>query len=120
VGNKIQFYTINFRGGTAVMLTGSYKVLDKIVRFMKYNPTREVEIGGHVNVPNAQPITESSSDFKLSVNRAKRVYDYLIENGIKESRLLYKGYGNWQMLFPKTLLEEEMVFNRRVEVKVTK
>jgi flagellar motor protein MotB len=53
------------------------------------------------------------------VNRAKFVYDYLIENGIEKERLSYKGYAHTR---PKILVEntpEEEQINRRVEIKIT-
>jgi hypothetical protein len=51
---------------------------------MKENPTLEILIGGHVCCFN---------DMRLSVLRAKTIYDYLVENGIDKSRMKYKGYG---------------------------
>ena len=56
----------------------------------------------------------------LSVNRAKAIYDYLIEQGIAASRLSYKGLGNTQpKRFPeRTPLDEQA--NRRVEVRIVK
>ena len=76
------------------------------------------QIEGHVNVPNQPPISESSNSFKLSQDRANRIYRFLLEHGIPEDRISWKGYGNWRMLYPKAIFENEQRLNRRVEVFV--
>jgi outer membrane protein OmpA-like peptidoglycan-associated protein len=120
IGNKINFNDIIFIGNQAIMVTGSYKTCDKITRFLKYNPKRSVEIAGHVNVPNSSKVSVGSEEYVLSVQRAKRVCEYLTDKGISEERLIAKGYGNWQMLYPKAITEEEQQKNRRVEVRIIK
>jgi outer membrane protein OmpA-like peptidoglycan-associated protein len=119
-GNKAMFDNINFNPGSAIMLSNSHKILDKIVRFLKYNPSKEIEIGGHVNVPNQAPVSENSEDFKLSVSRANRVKVYFSEKGIKADRMTSKGYGSSFMLYPKAVTEAEQIKNRRVEIVITK
>jgi outer membrane protein OmpA-like peptidoglycan-associated protein len=120
VGNKASFDDINFYGGKAVMISGSYKICDKITRFLKYNPHLSVEIAGHVNVPNSPNVSTDTWDFQLSEQRSKRVMDYLLEKGISKERLISKGYGNWEMLFPNAIAEEDQKKNRRVEVRIVK
>lgn len=120
VGNKANFDNILFLGDKAVMISGSYKTCDKIARFLKYNPQRIVEIAGHINEPNMPKVLVNSSKFELSQQRAMRVCNYLIEKGIDKERLIAKGYGNWEMLFPIAITEEEQRKNRRVEVKIIK
>jgi outer membrane protein OmpA-like peptidoglycan-associated protein len=120
VGNKASFDDINFYGGKAVMISGSYKICDKITRFLKYNPHLSVEIAGHVNVPNSPNVSTDTWDFQLSEQRSKRVMDYLLEKGISKERLISKGYGNWEMLFPNAIAEEDQKKNRRVEIRILK
>lgn len=117
-GNKANFDNILFVGDKAVMITGSYKTCDKIARFLKYNPQRVVEIAGHINQPNMPKVPVNSSKFELSEQRALRVCNYLIEKGIAKERLIAKGYGNWEMLFPVAITEEEQRKNRRVELRI--
>ena len=102
------------------MLTDSYKILDKIVRFLKFNPSKEIEIGGHINVPNKPPVSENSEDFRLSVARANRVKMYFSEKGIIEQRMTSKGYGSSLMIYPNAVSGEEQIKNRRVEIVITK
>ena len=73
-------------------LTANSKiVLALFIEFLKENPTVKVEIQGHTdNVGN------DDANLKLSDQRAKAVYDYVIGKGIPADRLRYKGYGESQ------------------------
>ncbi|MCF8244049.1 MAG: OmpA family protein [Saprospiraceae bacterium] len=107
-----------FVGNQPVLLESSKPELPKILRFLQDNPDMKIEIAGHVNRPNNPPVLKSSWDFKLSEDRAKTVYNYLIENGITAERVSWKGYGNHEMRFPKAIYEKEQALNRRVEMRV--
>ncbi len=65
-----------------------------------------IEIAGHVCCID---------NMKLSQKRAKRVYDFLVEQGIDKKRLTYKGYSNHQPRV-KELTPEDERKNRRVEI----
>lgn len=86
--------------------------LDKLVLFLKQNPSLKIELGGH---------TDNSGDKKfnqtLSNNRAKAVYDYLIQNGISAAKLTYKGYGDSKPKVPNDTPENKAK-NRRTEFKI--
>lgn len=107
-----------FVGNQPELLEHSKPELPKILRFMQLNPEMKIEIAGHVNRPNTPPVGKTSWDFKLSEDRAKTVYNYLLENGIPAKRLSWKGYGNHEMRFPRATLEKEQALNRRVEIRV--
>jgi outer membrane protein OmpA-like peptidoglycan-associated protein len=66
----------------------SKAVLDLLIEFLRENPTIYIEIQGHTD-----NIGNDAENLKLSSNRAKSVYDYLIANKIDSKRLTYKGYG---------------------------
>ena len=88
--------------------------LDKLVDFLTKNPTVVIELGGHTdNVGN------SNSNQILSDNRAKAVYNYLVEKGITTERLSTKGYGDTQPIASNDT-EEGRAENRRTEFKVLK
>ena len=53
---------------------------------------------------------------KLSTNRAKIVYDRLVEMGVDKNRLEYKGFGKSQLDIKNATTEEEHQKNRRVEI----
>jgi outer membrane protein OmpA-like peptidoglycan-associated protein len=88
--------------------------LNKLSDFLKSNPSLKIELSGH---------TDNSGDKKfnltLSTNRAKAVYDYLINTGkIGAGRLSYKGYGDTKPKVPNDNAENKAK-NRRTEFKVT-
>jgi outer membrane protein OmpA-like peptidoglycan-associated protein len=107
-----------FLPDAAILLERSTPELPKILRFVQMNPTLKFEIAGHSNYPNLPPEQLSSKDKQLSVNRAKTVYDYLLNNGIRADRISYKGYGNSEMRYPKGGTDAEIEENRRVEIRV--
>ena len=51
----------------------------------------KIEISGHTDKTGSEPL-----NFKLSEDRAKAVVEYLVQKGIDQSRLEYKGYGSLQ------------------------
>lgn len=66
-------------------------VLALFIEFLKDNPTVKVEIQGHTD-----NIGNDDANMRLSEQRAKAVYDYVVGKGIPASRLRYKGYGETQ------------------------
>jgi len=118
IGGKMALNDLYFYGGTPILLPESEKALVGVVDFMQFNADLRIEIGGHINKPNQAPVPTSSKSFQLSENRARVVYEYLIEKGIAKERLSFKGYGNAEMLFPRASNPVEEQTNRRVELKV--
>jgi len=86
--------------------------LDKLVSFLNKNKAVKIELGGHTD-----NVGLAKSNQVLSENRAKSVYDYLIQKGIVKDRLTTKGYGDAKPIAdnntPKGRAE-----NRRTEFKV--
>ncbi len=117
-GMAIPIKHLYFYGNSDRFLPRSLPELPKLLKFLLYNDTIQVEIAGHVNVPSKRPGFASQEEFNLSVRRAKAVYNFLIENHIRSERLRFKGYGNSEMRFPNRPDLKEQEMNRRVEVKV--
>lgn len=65
--------------------------LNKLAEFLTDNPKVKIEIGGHTDTRG-----DDNENMTLSTNRAKSVYEYLVNKGINASRLSYKGYGETQ------------------------
>lgn len=84
-------------------------VLNSFVDFLQEQPALHVSIEGHTDNVN-----DASSNQALSENRAKAVYAYLIENGIEESRLKYKGWGETKPVADNTS-PQGRAKNRRTE-----
>ena len=91
------------------------KELDELALFLKKNPTVRISINGHVNGPGVP-----NSDYyqNLSEARAHRVQMFLMNKGIRSSRLDNKGFGNRFMIYPAPNNEAEAEANRRVEVVI--
>ncbi|MFA5574107.1 MAG: OmpA family protein [Brumimicrobium sp.] len=102
----------------------SYVELNKLVDFLRNNPQIKIEIGGHTDSRGNE-----SHNQTLSENRAKSVFDYLVENGINASRLSYKGYGSTKPIQTEETIgamtseeakEKAHQENRRTEYRIVK
>lgn len=117
-GAAIDIKNFYFVGNQAVLLPRSEPELPKLLKFMEINDDIKIEIAGHINKPNEAPVTVGSEYFDLSLRRAKLVYDYLITSGVAAERMEFRGYGNWQMRFPRAYTSKEQELNRRVEIRI--
>jgi outer membrane protein OmpA-like peptidoglycan-associated protein len=120
VGESIEIEGLSFEPGRHFLLKESGPSLKKLLETLQKYPKLKVEIQGHVCCTNdgEDGLDIDTRERNLSENRAKAVYDYLVKNGIRKSRLTHKGYARTQ---PKSLTEstpEEEQMNRRVEIKV--
>jgi len=114
IGQNIILENVYFYGNQSVFLPESYESLDNLYMSLYDNPTVTIEIQGHVNAPRSEP----GSYYQLSFDRAKAVYQYLVDKGIDAGRLTFKGFANNNMVFPDATTEEEMKKNRRVEIVI--
>lgn len=121
VKSKKSFEKIYFYGNEARFLPSSDPELKRLLAWSKSSGVTAIEIVGHVNYPyqyNQNDTGMMQHNFKLSYDRARAVYDYLVENGVPAHVITYKGVGNTEMKFPMTYDEGEMQQNRRVEVLI--
>lgn len=87
--------------------------LQKIISFLKANPNLKIEFSGHTDNSGDKAFNKT-----LSNNRAKAIYDYVVEKGgIPASNLSYKGYGDTKPKAPNDTPENKAK-NRRTELKV--
>ena len=86
--------------------------LNKVFELLIKNPSIKIELGGH---------TDSDSDDHenqiLSENRAKSVFEWLVNKGIPNERMTYKGYGESRPLVPNTSSKNKAK-NRRTELTI--
>jgi outer membrane protein OmpA-like peptidoglycan-associated protein len=116
-GDRIYLENVRFGVGSSYLDLKSRAILDKIVVFLKTNPYIEFEVQGHVCcTPKkfSDAIDKDTKERKLSYNRAKAVYRYLVMRKIDPSRMTFKGFGNQ---FP---IGKEPELDRRVELVITK
>lgn len=106
---------IKFSAGSSRINVKSSKVtLDLILKGLLDKPSATVELGGHTD-----NMGEEAQLLTLSEGRANAVKDYLVENGVEESRIFAKGYGASQP-FQSNDTEDGRSKNRRTEIKITK
>ncbi len=86
--------------------------LQKVIQFLKENPTLKLEISGHTDNTGSATYNRQLSD-----KRARSVYQYLLDQGIAAARLTPKGYGPDQPV-AKNDTEEGRMLNRRIEFKI--
>ena len=110
--------------GKATLRTESYIELNKLNDFLKNNLTLKIEISGHTDTRG-----DEKDNLKLSNDRAKAVYEYIIAKGIDAKRLSFKGYGESNPILSDieiaklaTAQERELAHqsNRRTEYKILK
>jgi len=112
VGNKVILNNIFFDTNKFDLKPESLAELQKLVDFLNVNPSLKIEISGHTdNVGNDQ------LNQTLSENRAKAVYQFLVDNKIDPARLQYKGYGKTQPVASNDT-DEGRSQNRRTEFKI--
>lgn len=111
-GKAIVLRNIFFKSGEFDLQDESLAELNLLCKFLNENPKIKIEISGHTD-----NIGSESYNLELSENRAKAVFDYLVQSGIASDRLEYRGYG-----YSKPLAENDSeahrAQNRRTEVKV--
>jgi hypothetical protein len=115
VGKKLALEDIHFRQDSEEFLPISLPVLKRLIDFMAVNHSIRIQIEGHVNAPGYKNTMKIKS---LSEKRAEAVRDFLVENGINESRIEVVGYGNTQMLYEKPKNSNEESANRRTEIVI--
>jgi outer membrane protein OmpA-like peptidoglycan-associated protein/tetratricopeptide (TPR) repeat protein len=114
VGGIVALRNIFFETNKYDLLPESKTELQELISFLTLNPKISMEIQGHTDNVGDETINQ-----KLSENRAKSVYNYLIDNKINSSRLTVKGYGESNPIEDNST-EEGRQKNRRTEFRITK
>ncbi len=86
--------------------------LNRLINLLDENPAVRIEIGGHTD-----NVGSYEYNMELSLNRAKSVFEYLVENGIDPGRLEYEGYADKKPIDTNET-EEGRANNRRTEFKI--
>jgi len=112
VGNTSILKNVFFDTDSYELLEASVFELDNLVKLLQLNSSLEVEIGGHTDNTGTTDYNKT-----LSENRAKAVYNYLIQKNISKARLTFIGYGE-NIPIADNNTEEGKAKNRRTEFKV--
>lgn len=89
-------------------------VLDQLLDFLNENNTISIQVQGHTD-----NIGNDAGNLVLSEKRAQSVYSYLIQQGISENRLTFRGFGK-SMPIAGNETEEGRARNRRTVFVITK
>ena len=101
-----------FESNKSKLMPASNAELDKLVNYLKTNPTKTIELFGYTDNTGKE-----LDNVKLSEARVKSVADYLINKGIESKRITFKGYGSKNPIKPNDT-EFNKAKNRRVEFKI--
>jgi outer membrane protein OmpA-like peptidoglycan-associated protein len=112
IGESIVLKNIFFDTDKSDLKPESEVELKNMLLLLQENPKMKIEISGHTD-----NIGSKEHNIILSQNRAKAVYDYLINKGIKANRMSYKGYG-FNRPISTNDTEEGRTQNRRTEFKI--
>ena len=114
VGGSYQINDIVFENNSYELTDKSKFVMNAFIEFLRENPTVHANIEGYTD-----NVGDSESNIKLSEERAKSVYDYLIKNRIRPDRIQYKGYGSANPIAPNDT-EQGRAKNRRTVFVITR
>jgi outer membrane protein OmpA-like peptidoglycan-associated protein len=111
-GNSVILQNIFFDTNKFTLKDESQVELKKLLNFLINNPEIEIEIEGHTDNVGSEEYNDL-----LSMNRSKQVMDYLVENGIDDSRLSNQGFGSSQPIATNDT-EEGRSKNRRTAFRI--
>jgi len=103
---------VQFENGKDVLEESSVNILDQIASIMKNYPAYHLVISGHTDSEG-----DENDNLRLSENRAKACFEYLLSKEIAAARLSYAGYGGSQPLADNTS-PEGRARNHRVECEL--
>ena len=113
VGQSIVLKNIFFDFNKSTLRKESENEIAQLTKLLTDIPTMKIEISGHTDSYGSDTYNKT-----LSHQRAKAVYDRLLQNGIKSDRLTFMGYGEEKPIDTNET-DAGRQMNRRTEFKVT-
>ena len=101
---------INFDTGKSTIKPDSQPVVDEIVVLMKNNPALKISVEGHTD-----NVGDGKKNKTLSEQRAQRVVETLVKQGVETKRLSATGFGQDKPIADNST-DKGRVENRRVEL----
>lgn len=92
IGKELALNPIYFDLNSSYIRADAAVELDKIVAFMKENPSIKIELGSHTDARSTD-----TYNMWLSDRRAKSSAKYIVSKGIPTGRITGKGYGETQL-----------------------
>jgi outer membrane protein OmpA-like peptidoglycan-associated protein len=112
VAKKIVLRGVNFDFNKANIRPDAAGILKEAATILKDNSTVSVSVEGHTD-----SVGSDQYNLKLSLRRAAAVKDFLVKEGVTESRLSTRGLGESQPVASNDTADGRAQ-NRRVELKV--
>lgn len=112
IGSEVVLRNVFFDSDEYSLKEESKIELNKLLTFLNQNPKVSIEVEGHTD-----NIGNNAHNRSLSDQRAKQVFQYLVDNGIDSNRLKYKGYGADSPISDNDT-EEGRANNRRTSVSI--
>jgi outer membrane protein OmpA-like peptidoglycan-associated protein len=88
LGESIILKNVFFDTDKSVLKLESEVELNRLFALMQQNSQLKIELSGHTDNVGSREYNAT-----LSRNRAKAVFDYLVDKGINADRMTYAGYG---------------------------
>lgn len=114
IGGSVVLRNVFFNTGSYELLPESKVELKRLIDFLILNKSLYIELEGHTDNVGSEELNRV-----LSESRAKEVYKYLVNIGIEEYRITFKGYGYSQPISSNETIEGRAL-NRRTEFKITR
>ncbi|WP_400191014.1 OmpA family protein [Hymenobacter sp. B81] len=111
-GRSIVLNNLFFDTREFALKPNSRTELNRLIQFMGQYPDIQVEVSGHTD-----DVGSDDDNLVLSKNRARSVYTYLVEHGVKAERLRFRGYGEQKPVVPNDS-EANRQQNRRIELRI--
>lgn len=117
VGQTMELENVYYDLGKSTLRSDSKQELNKVYNLLKQYKNLVIEVSSHTD-------SRGGNDFnlKLSSNRAKSCFNYLVGKGIAADRVKHKGYGETLLLNEcadgVTCAESQHQKNRRTEISI--
>ena len=100
-----------FDSGKSILKSSSDFELNRVVKMLMDSKALKMQINGHTD-----NVGTEANNLQLSEQRAKAVYDYLVQHGVPANQLTYKGFGESQPI-DSNETEDGRRNNRRTEIE---
>ena len=100
---------VNFDFDTAVLSPSSGRILDAVAQTLLQYPDTRFLVCGYTDSRGSDEYNES-----LSRDRAKAVWQALVDRGVPAGRLAWRGFGKRIALMPSSASEEQRRIDRKV------
>lgn len=109
LGARLSLRNVFFDTDSYVLKKESYIELNNLLKFVRDNNIK-IEIGGHTD-----NVGSNTHNINLSENRAKAVWNYLLDKGLQETSVSYKAYASTKPVASNDS-PKGRALNRRTEI----